>query len=132
MSLSTCLKRGARIFAATLSVFLTGLMVTGATIAVPLFLLASPVSDYSLKSLQPASQRTLVLHSRDGKPFARRGGCVSEQVTLKEVPPHFIDALLSMEDRRFYYHWGVSIQSGLLEQRSRTVLQVASCKAAVR
>src|SRR5665809_77983 len=42
-----------------------------------------------------------------GRPFARRGGCVAEPVTLAEIPQHFIDALLSMEDRRFYYHLGV-------------------------
>ena len=28
-------------------------------------------------------------------------------MTLSEVPPHFVDALLSMEDRRFYYHLGI-------------------------
>ena len=29
-------------------------------------------------------------------------------VPLKKMPPHFIDALLAVEDRNFYDHWGVN------------------------
>ena len=97
----------ARQLALTFSGLLTGLCVTGGTIAVPFLVLSSPVGDMSLDALQPRTQRTLVLYSADGRPFARRGGCVAEPVTLAEIPQHFIDALLSMEDRRFYYHLGV-------------------------
>lgn len=97
----------ARQLAWTFSGLLTGLCVTGGTIAVPFLVLSPPVGDMSLDALQPRTQRTLVLHSADGRPFARRGGCVAEPVTLPEIPQHFIDALLSMEDRRFYYHLGV-------------------------
>ncbi|MBP7204993.1 MAG: transglycosylase domain-containing protein, partial [Candidatus Cloacimonetes bacterium] len=28
-------------------------------------------------------------------------------VSLKELPPHLIDALISTEDKRFYYHFGI-------------------------
>lgn len=100
-------RRAGRRGAGVLSVLLTGFLVTGGLIAVPYLLLTAPVDDYSLTALEPASQRTLVLHTNDGKPFARRGGCVAEPVSLAEVPQHFVDALLSMEDRRFYYHLGI-------------------------
>jgi membrane peptidoglycan carboxypeptidase len=101
------MRRAGRRGAAAASVLLTGFLVTGGLIAVPYLLLTAPVEDYSLTALEPASQRTLVLHTNDGTPFARRGGCVAETVSLDEVPQHFIDALLSMEDRRFYYHLGI-------------------------
>ena len=90
-----------------LSSVLTGMLVTGGLIAVPYLALSSPIADLSLSELDPPSQRTLVLYAADGRPFARRGGCVADPVTLSEVPPHFVDALLSMEDRRFYYHLGI-------------------------
>jgi len=92
---------------AAFSILLTGFVVAGGLIAVPYLTLSSPVKDYSLKALEPAADRTLILHGNDGQPFARRGGCVAEPVSLEEVPPHLIDALLSMEDRRFFYHFGI-------------------------
>ena len=87
-------RRAGRRGAAALSVLLTGFLVTGGLIAVPYLILTAPVDDYSLTALEPASQRSLVLHTNDGKPFARRGGCVAEPVSLAEVPQHFVDALL--------------------------------------
>jgi penicillin-binding protein 1A len=107
MPIPRSMRRAGRRGTAAVSVLLTGFLVTSGLIAVPYLLLTAPVEDYSLTALEPASQRTLVLHTNDGKPFARRGGCVAEPVSLDEVPQHFIDALLSMEDRRFYYHLGI-------------------------
>ena len=97
---------GARRFGGMLSAGANGLLVIGLLIAAP-FALLTPLGDYSLSQLQPPAERTLVLHGIDGKPFARRGGCVAESVQLSEVPEHFVDALLAMEDRRFRYHLGV-------------------------
>ena len=93
--------------ASALSILLTGFVVAGGVVAVPYVTRSSPVQDYSLRALEPAAHRTLVLHGINGRPFANRGGCVAEPVSLEEVPPHVVDALLSMEDRRFYYHFGV-------------------------
>ena len=83
------------------------MLVTGGLIAVPYLALSSPIADFSLSELDPPSQRTLVLYAADGRLFARRGGCVEQPVTSSEVPPHLVDALLSMEDRHFYYHLGI-------------------------
>ena len=97
----------ARFAAVVLSGLATGALVVGVCLAAPYLTLSPPADYFSLRSLEPASQRSLVLHAANGEPFARRGGCVAESVTLEEVPRHFIDALLSMEDRRFYYHFGI-------------------------
>ncbi len=58
-------------------------------------------------TLRPATDRPLLLIDTNGKLFARRGDCTAEPVTLPELPPHLIDAVLSMEDRRFYSHMGI-------------------------
>jgi penicillin-binding protein 1A len=107
MQIPKRVKRAGRRSAAVASVLLTGFAVTAGLIGVPFLLLTTPVENYALTALEPAAQRTLVLYGNDGKPFARRGGCVAEPVSLDEVPQHFVDALLSMEDRRFYYHLGI-------------------------
>ncbi|HZJ11119.1 MAG TPA: transglycosylase domain-containing protein [Methyloceanibacter sp.] len=109
MSLSTGsrITSTARCAGGTVSSLATGVLVIGALVAVPYFALSSPVDDFSLAALDPPSQRTLVLHAADGEVFAHRGGCVAAPVVRSEVPDHFVDALLSMEDRRFYYHLGV-------------------------
>jgi len=121
MPMPKSVTRAGRRCAAVASVLLTAFVVTGGLIAVPYLLLTSPVGDYSLAALEPASQRTLVLHGNDGRPFARRGGCVAETVSIDEVPQHLIDALLSMEDRRFYYHFGVDpigLARAMMENRA--------------
>ena len=107
MSVARRLGHASRLIAAALSAAVSGLVVAGGLIGVPYLLLSPPVEDYSLDALAPASQRMLVLRDVKGQPFARRGGCVAQPVSLDEVPEHFVDALLSMEDRRFYEHWGV-------------------------
>ncbi|HYH69976.1 MAG TPA: biosynthetic peptidoglycan transglycosylase, partial [Methyloceanibacter sp.] len=99
-------RTGALWFGGLLSAGANGLLVTGLLVATP-FALVTPLGNYSLSQLQPPAERTLVLHGIDGQPFARRGGCVAESVQLSEVPDHFVDALLAMEDRRFRYHLGV-------------------------
>ncbi|MDQ8730128.1 transglycosylase domain-containing protein [Bradyrhizobium sp. LHD-71] len=80
----------------------------GTLVGLPFVWLSLPPERYySLDQIQPQVERRLVLLSADGEPFARRGGCVDEPVRVSDVPQHFIDALLSMEDRRFHSHFGV-------------------------
>jgi penicillin-binding protein 1A len=67
-----------------------------------------PIVRYPIEqTLRPALKRPLVLLAADGKPFAKRGDCMAAPVTIDELPQHFIDALVAMEDRRFYSHLGV-------------------------
>ena len=68
----------------------------------------SPAELYPIeKTLAPRAERQLILFAQDGKKFARRGGCVDAPVARSELPQHFVDALLAMEDRRFYKHIGI-------------------------
>lgn len=70
--------------------------------------LPSPAETFPLeKTAEAPTDRQLVLLASDGKPFAKRGGCYDTPVSTKELPPHFIDALLATEDRRFYNHFGL-------------------------
>jgi len=67
-----------------------------------------PAERYALEgTLNNPTDRQLVLLASDGSVFARRGGCVDSAVKIDEVPQHMVDALLAMEDRRFFWHFGV-------------------------
>jgi penicillin-binding protein 1A len=52
------------------------------------------------------TQWTQVL-AADGTPIMSFGKFHHQNVRLKDVSPHFIDALIATEDRRFYQHHGV-------------------------
>ncbi len=67
-----------------------------------------PAKDYPVeKTLDLRDKRQLVIIDDKGTAFANRGGCVDAAVTRNELPQHFVDALTSMEDRRFYSHLGI-------------------------
>jgi penicillin-binding protein 1A len=59
------------------------------------------------KSLQPIAPPRITLLASDGTPIARNGAIVDEPVVVSKLPPHVVQAFLSIEDRRFYSHWGI-------------------------
>lgn len=59
------------------------------------------------KSLQPIAPPQITLLAADGTPIARNGANVDAPVRIGELPSHVVDAFLSIEDRRFYEHWGI-------------------------
>ncbi len=59
------------------------------------------------KSLEPIAPPQITLLAADGTPIARNGAVVDKPVTVPELPQHVVDAFLSVEDRRFYSHWGI-------------------------
>jgi penicillin-binding protein 1A len=63
------------------------------------------------KSLQPIAPPRITLLAWDGTPIARNGAVVDKPVQVKDLPPHLVKAFLSIEDRRFYSHWGVDPRS---------------------
>lgn len=63
------------------------------------------------KSLQPIAPPRITLLAWDGTPIARNGAIVDRPVKVKDLPPHVVQAFLSIEDRRFYSHWGVDPRS---------------------
>ena len=73
-----------------------------------------PLADVNTKGAQPY----VALEASDGSAIqaseARRG----PPVTLDEVPPHTIDALLAIEDHRFFSHWGIDLR-GILRAAYR-------------
>lgn len=59
------------------------------------------------KSLQPIAPPRITLLASDGTPIARNGAIVDKPVDVGTLPPHVVQAFLSIEDRRFYSHFGV-------------------------
>ncbi len=59
------------------------------------------------KSLEPIAPPQITLLASDGTPIARSGAVVDAPVEIEELPEHVVGAFLSIEDRRFYSHWGI-------------------------
>lgn len=52
---------------------------------------------------------SIVFQDRDGRLIARRGSAHAQTAALENLPPYLIDAVLAVEDRRFYSHPGVDV-----------------------
>ena len=50
---------------------------------------------------------SITILAEDGTLIARYGEITGSMVTVKELPPHMPQAVLAVEDRRFYHHFGV-------------------------
>lgn len=50
---------------------------------------------------------TITILANDGTVIDRYGDIKGETVNVKELPKHVSDAILAIEDRRFYYHFGI-------------------------
>ena len=59
------------------------------------------------RALEPAQKPALVLADSGGRPIARRGDYKEAPVDLERLPRHVAAALIAIEDRRYYSHWGV-------------------------
>lgn len=59
------------------------------------------------KSLEPIAPPQITLLAADGTPIARNGAIMGEPVDVSKLPDHVVQSFLSIEDRRFYSHWGV-------------------------
>ena len=57
-----------------------------------------------------AGQRALVVEAEDGRTFATRGVFQGEKLTEKTLPPRLAEAIVAIEDRRFYSHWGIDLR----------------------
>ncbi len=70
------------------------------------FLWDMPDSD-DVKPLE--ARPSITVQSYDGKVIARYGGIKGDVVDVKDLPPHVVAAVLAIEDRRFYQHFGVDV-----------------------
>ena len=57
-----------------------------------------------------AAQRALVVEAENGRPFATRGAFQGEKLTEKTLPPRLAQAIVAIEDRRFFSHWGIDLR----------------------
>lgn len=81
-------------------------VVAGLTIIV-YFAYTLPVPDLGVR--QPASP-SMVLEAGDGGSFATRGRFTGNWVKVADLPTDLIDAVLAVEDRRFYDHFGIDLR----------------------
>src|SRR3569623_233661 len=59
------------------------------------------------KSLQPPTPPSVTLLASDGTPIAKRGAIVGKPVEASKLSKYVTGACISIEDRRFYSHWGI-------------------------
>ncbi len=50
---------------------------------------------------------TITIKANDGTIIDRYGDIKGDTISVKELPPHVPEAILAIEDRRFYYHFGI-------------------------
>lgn len=86
------------------------------------------------KSASFDRKRAIIVKAADGSEAARYGEIVGNSVTVKDLPACLPQAVLSIEDRRFYYHFGLdpigvfraittNIVKGRLAQGGSTITQ---------
>ncbi|HUR48051.1 MAG TPA: PBP1A family penicillin-binding protein [Acidimicrobiales bacterium] len=91
-----------------------GLAIAAIALARPVsavFTAAQPGQSNKLEELEELAQRSIV-YTRDGKTMAvLKAEENRSPVDLKQVPEHLINAVIAMEDERFWQHGGVDIRS---------------------
>jgi penicillin-binding protein 1A len=79
-------------------------VLTGFVIALVIWLvLTAPLG----RALEPAQKPALVLTDSGDRAIARRGDYKEAPVDLAKLPAHVPAALIAIEDRRFYSHFGI-------------------------
>lgn len=96
------LKRGTQGLAALVVIALIGWTVV--------FYSYAPSLPEARELWQNPPQPGLTFLASDGEVLARRGVFQARIVTLDEISPYLIDAVLATEDRRFYRHFGVDLR----------------------
>ncbi|WP_343343224.1 transglycosylase domain-containing protein [Sphingomicrobium sp. XHP0239] len=86
------------------------------------------------RSLEPLESPAMLFLDNEGNPVARRGALKEEPVDVTQLPAHVTQAFVSIEDRRFYSHWGIdprgiaraaieNAQAGGVRQGGSTITQ---------
>ncbi|MEM7650546.1 MAG: PBP1A family penicillin-binding protein [Pseudomonadota bacterium] len=79
-------------------------------------------------------KRAIIVKDAQGDVVARYGEIVGNKVTVDDIPEHLVQAVLAIEDRRFYYHFGldplgiaramfVNVKKGSVTQGGSTITQ---------
>src|SRR5215471_3918967 len=83
---------------------------------------------FEMKKVGEMPERTTV-YDVDGKIYSRLAGANRLKVSLSEVSPFFITAVLAREDARFYDHKGIDWR-GVLRALSRDVVSLKAKEGA--
>ena len=82
------------------------------------------------RALEPLADPALLLQSDDGQPIALRGAIKESPVDVTKLDPITPAAFVSIEDRRFYRHWGIDprgmARAFMADMRGRGVRQGGS------
>ncbi|KOF18421.1 penicillin-binding protein [Ensifer adhaerens] len=91
-------KAGILMVTLTFAIFMTGMLIWA--------LKDVPWEEIADGSLKPVA----VLEAADGEPIVRQGPFQGPYARYEEFPVHLVDAVLSIEDRRFMVHYGVDLK----------------------
>jgi len=86
------------------------------------------------RALEPLPDPAMLFLSDDGQPIARRGAVKEAPVDVARLDPLTPAAFVSIEDRRFYHHWGIdpraigrafvaNLKAGRVRQGGSTITQ---------
>src|SRR5256885_2909865 len=103
------------------------ILLAGACFAVFLFY-GTWAQTFDMKKVGEMPERSTV-YDADGKIYSRLAGANRLKVSLSEVSPYFITAVLAREDTRFYDHKGIDWR-GVLRALTRDVLSMSAKEGA--
>src|SRR6185295_4826463 len=103
------------------------LLLAGAVFAVFLFY-GTWAQTFDMKNVGELPERSTV-YDVDGKIYSRLAGANRLKVSLSEVSPEFIAAVLAREDTRFYDHKGIDWR-GVLRALSRDIVSMKAKEGA--
>ncbi|MAL11379.1 MAG: penicillin-binding protein [Maricaulis sp.] len=72
--------------------------------------IARELPDLDTLDTDPVRMGGIVFLDHEDRVIARRGASHGRALTVDELPPYLIDAVLAVEDRRFYDHFGVDVR----------------------
>src|SRR6202171_116915 len=93
-----------------------------------LFFFGAWAGTFDMKKVGEMPERSTVFDV-DGKIYSRLAGANRLKVSLSEVSPLFIEALLVREDTRFYQHGGIDWR-GILRALARDVFTLSAKEGA--
>ncbi|MCJ2122943.1 PBP1A family penicillin-binding protein [Methylobacterium sp. J-077] len=92
------------------------------TLALAIYLLAALLTLPPLGgAVVDTGQRAITVEADDGRVFATRGSFRGQKLTAADLPKHLAQAIVAIEDRRFYSHWGIDLR-GLARAAWRNAL----------
>ncbi|MGX9982440.1 PBP1A family penicillin-binding protein [Methylobacterium fujisawaense] len=88
-----------------------GLVILLPVLALAVYLFAALVTLPPLGgAVVETGQRAITVEADDGRVFATRGSFRGQKLTAADLPPHLAQAIVAIEDRRFYSHWGIDLR----------------------